>query len=190
MNRHRLRGLLLALMSSFALAAPAGAVGATPEETGGGAAAAIAAEARALQQTIGRYRSAAGHWQRVMGKRPQPADDAEQVATSLGRLTSLRDLWQERAARARSRAKRPPHRAAWLCIHRHEGAWTDPDAPYYGGLQMSMEFQRAFGRYLLRKKGTADRWTPEEQMWVGEAALRAGSGFRPWPNTARRCGLL
>ena len=36
----------------------------------------------------------------------------------------------------RSSSGLPPHYSAWLCIHGHEGSWTDPDAPYHGGLQM------------------------------------------------------
>ena len=186
MNRHRLRGLLLVLISSFALVAPGNAAAGVAEEAGDE----NAAEAAALVEDIDRHRSAAWHWQRVMGKRPQPTNYAERKSESIVHLASLRDLWQERATRARTRAKRPPHRAAWLCIHRHEGRWSDPHAPYYGGLQMSLQFQQAFGRYLLRKKGTANRWSPEEQMWTAERALRSGLGFHPWPNTARRCGLL
>ncbi len=52
---------------------------------------------------------------------------------------------------------------------------------------MSIQFQRAYSRYLLRLKGTANRWTPAEQMWTAERALLAGSGFHPWPTG--RCGL-
>jgi hypothetical protein len=55
---------------------------------------------------------------------------------------------------------------------------------------MDIGFQRRYGGYLLRKKGTADNWTPLEQMWVAERALQAGRGFYPWPNTARYCGLI
>jgi hypothetical protein len=61
---------------------------------------------------------------------------------------------------------------------------------YYGGLQMDLSFQRLYGGHLLRRKGTADKWTRLEQMWVAERALRSGRGFFPWPNTARACGLL
>src|ERR687886_629540 len=50
---------------------------------------------------------------------------------------------------------------------------NDPYAPYYGGLQMDIGFQRAYGARLLVRKGTADHWTPLEQMWVAERALRA-----------------
>lgn len=84
---------------------------------------------------------------------------------------------------------RPPHYSQWMCIHGFEGAWNDPGAPYYGGLQMDLAFQRAYGPELLRMKGTADNWTPLEQMWVAERAWRE-RGFWPWPNTARSCGLL
>ena len=73
---------------------------------------------------------------------------------------------------------------------RHEGAWNDPNAPYYGGLQMDLSFQRTYGPRLLRRKGTADHWTPVEQMWVAERAHRSGRGYYPWPNTARYCGLI
>jgi hypothetical protein len=55
---------------------------------------------------------------------------------------------------------------------------------------MDLAFQRLYGAELLRRKGTANRWTRLEQMWVAERALRAGRGFHPWPNTARACGLI
>lgn len=83
----------------------------------------------------------------------------------------------------------PPHYLDWLCIHRYEGAWNDPNAPYYGGLQMDWGFMRNYGYALLRSKGTADHWTPLEQMWVAEQGL-AVQGWGAWPNTARMCGLL
>lgn len=102
----------------------------------------------------------------------------------------LRNAWRRQAHRVRYRAHHPPHRAAWQCIHRFEGSWQDPNSPYYGGLQMDLSFQRAYGGRLLRRKGTADRWAPYEQMWVAERALRAGRGFYPWPLTARSCGLI
>ena len=102
----------------------------------------------------------------------------------------LRDAWRIRAERARFRAHHPPHLAEWRCIHRWEGSWTDPNSPYYGGLQMDLAFQRAYGPGLLRHKGTANHWAPYEQMWVAERALKAGRGFHPWPLTARRCGLI
>ena len=55
---------------------------------------------------------------------------------------------------------------------------------------MDLSFQRQYGFVLLRTKGTADHWTPLEQIWVAERAHRSGRGFTPWPNTARSCGLF
>jgi hypothetical protein len=94
------------------------------------------------------------------------------------------------ATQTKQSAFHPPHARAWACIHRYEAAWTDPNPPYYGGLQMDLGFQRTYGGGLFARKGTADHWTALEQMWVAEKALRAGRGFYPWPNTARVCGLL
>ena len=75
---------------------------------------------------------------------------------------------------------------AFLCIHSHEGAWNDPNAPYYGGLQFGYsEWQRFGGQYAP----TADLATPEQQIQAGIAYYRV-SGFYPWPNTARECGLI
>jgi hypothetical protein len=55
---------------------------------------------------------------------------------------------------------------------------------------MDWGFMARYGGDLLRHKGTAERWTPIEQMWVAERAYRRGRGFSPWPNAARACGLL
>jgi hypothetical protein len=180
--RNRLRGLLLALVSSLALAAPTGA-----------AAAATSGSPRqvdALVHAIRKHRATTWHWQRVLGQRRSWASFMERRTTDVTRLTILRNIWMKRAVRLKARSARPPHKAAWRCIHRYEAAWDDPDAPYYGGLQMDLSFQRAYGRYLLHRKGTANRWSPREQMWTAERALRAGRGFYPWPVAARRCGLL
>jgi hypothetical protein len=76
-----------------------------------------------------------------------------------------------------------------MCIHAHEGSWTDPNPPYWGGLQMDWGFMSTYGPELLRTKGTADHWTPREQMLVAERAYRT-RGFGPWPSTARMCGLI
>jgi hypothetical protein len=102
----------------------------------------------------------------------------------------LRGAWHLRAERARYRAHHPPHLEQWRCIHRLEGPWKDPGSPYYGGLQMDLMFQRAYGAGLLRRKGTADNWASFEQMWVAERAFEDGRGFHPWPLTARRCALI
>ena len=138
---------------------------------------------------INRFRLDTWHWQRVMGVRTTPIRTRRLAAVNVLGLRHLESVWAHRAKAARTRAKHPPHLTNWLCIHHYEGSWTDPGAPYYGGLQMDISFQRAYGAWLLRHKGTADHWTPLEQIWTAEHARRA-RGFYPWPNTARACGLL
>lgn len=140
---------------------------------------------RKIQRRIKYFRRETWHWERTMGRpltwvlRNLPRNPHAKVAA-----------WKRVARKARRVAQNPPHRQAWLCIHRYEGSWTDGEAPYYGGLQMDLGFQQRYGLALLRRKGTADRWTPLEQMWVAERAHGAGLGFYPWPNTARTCGLI
>jgi hypothetical protein len=138
-----------------------------------------------IERLIQRHRQDVWRWERVMG-RPltralpnPPADPHSRVAA-----------WHQLAVNMHRRAVNVPHKAAWLCIHRYEGSWNDPNPPYYGGLQMDVQFQRTYAPALFRLKGTADHWTPLEQMWAAERAHRSGRGFYPWPNTARYCGLI
>jgi hypothetical protein len=132
---------------------------------------------------IRRYRAQTWHWQALMGRvrTQRPISPSSRAA--------LR-YWSRAAADAYAQAIHPPHRGAWLCIHRHEASWRDSGAPYWGGLQMDRGFMASYApRYLLRR-GFADRWSPLEQMWVAERAYRSGRGFYAWPNTARLCGLI
>lgn len=107
-----------------------------------------------------------------------------------------RDLaWELRAWKITLKAttivfRYPPNYSAWMCIHHGEGAWNDPNPPFWGGLQMDSGFQATYGAFLLRWKGTADHWAPLEQIWTAEFARASGRGFYPWPNTARVCGLI
>ena len=144
-----------------------------------------------ILRDINGFRNQTWHYQRTMGVRPTPyADVAAEKESRRFRLW-VRDLWRSRLSTARKRfVLGPTHRSAWQCIHRYEGSWRDGGAPYWGGLQMDMSFMRTYAPHLLRRKGTADRWTPLEQMWIAEKAHRSGRGFGPWPNTARACGLL
>jgi hypothetical protein len=138
-----------------------------------------------------RFRGIARRWRALMDRpRPDLLPRAAPFESLLGKRRRLVRRWYAKAMAARLAGHNPPHKAAWLCIHRYEGPWRDPNAPYYGGLQMDLTFQRMYGLALLRRKGTADRWGALEQMWVAERALRAGRGFYPWPVTARRCGLI
>jgi Transglycosylase-like domain len=123
---------------------------------------------------------------------------SRQAPRTLERRSELRWFrqalaWHTRLL-ARYRAKLAPvytDLEAWLCIHRGEGAWTSNTGNgFYGGLQMDLGFQETYGPELLRAKGTADRWTPAEQIMVARRARDSGRGYGPWPNTARVCGLL
>jgi hypothetical protein len=118
-RQHRLRGLLLALVGSFALAL-VGAGAAGP--------AASTPEAERLVEAIRKHRSAAWHWKRVTGRRRTTARFLERRVTDPERLAALRHLWKRRASLQKKRAWNPPHEAAWRCIHRHEGRWNDPNA--------------------------------------------------------------
>lgn len=91
-----------------------------------------------------------------------------------------------------SASSRPAHFHLWQCIHRQEARWDDPNPPYYGGLQMGHWFMRTYGGHLYRRKGTADHWTPAEQMWVAERAYKREHYSRSWlygqwPATAPPC---
>ena len=145
---------------------------------------------RYLAGEVHRYQHETWQWQRLMGR---PLTDtygrtiADLSVTDAKRAVAL---WRRHAEKAQRRAQHPPYLKAWLCIHRYEASWHDHGAPYYGGLQMDITFQRRYAPRLLREKGTADHWTPLEQIWVAERARRSGRGFYPWPNTARYCGLI
>jgi hypothetical protein len=135
------------------------------------------------------YQRAAWDWDRLMGARPVPTKGRELATMSIPAIQKAVRLWRRIATHERVRAQHPPDESAFLCIHRYEGSWTDSGAPYYGGLQMDIGFQATYAPWLLRTKGTADHWTPLEQIWTAEKAVRS-RGFWPWPNTARMCGLI
>lgn len=136
----------------------------------------------------------------------QHADvDAHRAHLQLMRTIIIRSTKQYNALSIRYKASLlPAHYQAWLCIHHYEGSWTDPNAPYWGGLQMDIAFMSTYGppvllgkpstpetaRELFARFGTADHWSPLQQMWVAERAYGSGRGFYPWPNTARYCGLI
>ena len=186
----QLRPLLIVLLASaLSLAGAIGASAGEPAEPSPSLEPAAPSEPalthQEIQALIDRYRHRTWHWQRVMG-RPVTLTLQHPPAEPTARI----QVWKQISARTQQVAQHPPHAREWACIHRFEGSWTDPNAPYYGGLQMDLGFQRTYGRYLLRNKGTAEHWTPLEQMWVAERALRSGRGFYPWPNTARYCGLI
>jgi hypothetical protein len=142
-----------------------------------------------LGAQIRTYQHTTWHWQRVMGAALSPTTGDSLADLGVGGARTSLARWERLAARARRLAQHPPHLRQFLCIHRFEGSWTDAGAPFWGGLQMDYGFQATYGRWLLRTKGTADHWSPLEQIWTAEKALRS-RGFSPWPNTARDCGLI
>lgn len=107
--------------------------------------------------------------------------------------------WHERRVARIGRLLWPPRPAApsssgpsWLvnafmCIHRYEGDWTaNTGNGYEGGLQFGRsEWQTYGGQYAAH----AYEASPSQQI-AAAIAYHQVSGFRPWPNTARACGLL
>lgn len=96
--------------------------------------------------------------------------------------------------RLRSELGRSGPSWVWLaaadCVHKREGAWdANTGNGYFGGMQADMAFQRAYGWYYLVRWGTADRWPWWAQLHMAYNGW-AARGWQPWPNTARRCGLL
>ena len=173
------------LLLAAALAAAAGAFAPGPAIPAGNV-----KPGDSMLAAINRAQRETWRWQRLMGKPLTRTSNTARRADSTKYRRWVLDLWRDRALRARNAARNPPRRSAWLCIQRHEGRWNDPHAPYWGGLQMDLSFQRTYGAWLLRRKGTADNWSPLEQIWVAVRAHRSGRGFSPWPNTARRCGVV
>jgi hypothetical protein len=146
-----------------------------------------------LVRQIMELRRQTWRWQDVMQRRRTKPDVSGQMLSASSMEFKERSLayWQKVAKRVYRRAQTSPHERELRCIHRHEAPWrANTGNGYYGGLQMDLAFQGDYGRRLLRRKGRAHRWTPLEQIWVAERALREGRGFHPWPVAARRCGLL
>lgn len=198
-------GLLLAFAGvSTAVAAAAGTVGTsggpttmttTSTTTTSGVAGAshttVRSESRRIHYWSRRAqlaRAGTERWLTVIRGRP-PQQLGRLLAGNSPRSAYLHaEVWVRREHRAWRLAHHPPALRDWYCIHRYEGSWTDHGAPYWGGLQMDYSFQSTYSPWLLRHKGTADNWTPLEQMWTAVRAWRV-RGFSPWPNTARYCGL-
>jgi hypothetical protein len=135
------------------------------------------------------FQKTAWHYQRLMGVSRSPTTGDSLANLGVGGARTAVARWHRLATAARRQAAHPPHMSAFLCIHHYEGSWSDSGAPFWGGLQMNYGFQATYGSWLLRSKGTADHWTPLEQIWTAEKALKS-RGFYPWPNTARYCGLI
>ena len=148
------------------------------------------AEARAITYWSGvasRAQATTKHWLTVVRGAP-PRQSVAHRKLSAQTAQHFARIWHRRAIAAWRVAHHPPSLSAWNCIHHYEGSWTDPNAPYWGGLQMDYSFQNAYGHWLLAHKGTANHWTPLQQIWAGVRAWRV-RGFEPWAGTAHACGV-
>jgi Transglycosylase-like domain len=135
----------------------------------------------------------------VLGRWTARPSENRFLATARGGEAALR-FWQERAATVvLTLSQTGPQRLvvddslteAFLCIHRHEGAWdANTGNGYYGGLQMDRSFQQTYGPEFVVKWGTADKWPTWAQVQAARRAYASGRGFGPWPSTARACGLI
>jgi hypothetical protein len=136
--------------------------------------------------TAGDTDRALAHADALKTKYKRQRDDLQRRLTR--RVLEARDL-RRALTRKISLTGGSPLEKALLCIHSHEGSWTDPNAPFYGGLQMDMDFQETYGPEFLKTFGTADRWPVSVQIAVAIKAYVSGRGFGPWPRTSRMCGL-
>lgn len=156
------------------------------------------AQASSKAQTISAiesYITATHHRQTVMGAPLTPTTGSYLTTTSAKYRAWVLNYWKHVNKGVFDRFTAPPNANAWKCILKYETGYTynwhiNTGNGYYGGLQMDRTFQSTYGSYLLQLKGTANNWTPAEQMWVAEHARASGRGYYPWPNTARACGLI
>jgi hypothetical protein len=149
------------------------------------------AERRAIAywtRHIRSYRAGTQRWLAVINGGPARSVSRRLSARAVAQLPRLARLWRHRERAAWWRANHPPELRGWNCIHQYEGSWTDSGGPYYGGLQMGLSFQATYGGWLLRHRGTADHWSPLEQIWAAVRAWRV-RGFSAWPSTAHYCGM-
>jgi hypothetical protein len=132
--------------------------------------------------TAAQWHNAAVGWQEVARTRAEARDWLQtRLAVRVRELLALH-------RRFKAAPDRPPHYAEWMCIHGYEGAWNDPGAPYYGGLQFAHSTWERNGGH--RYAPEANLATPLQQMWIAENAwAESGGSFSQWPNTARWCGL-
>lgn len=149
-----------------------------------------ASVAAPILHKIHRARNLTWHYQRALGNCCRPYHRSADRSRSLAYRAWVLGFWQGRLAIAGSNWRRSGIRTALLCIHGGEGAWNaiDPSGTYFGGLQMNLSFMETYAPYTYAAKGTADHWTPLEQLTAGARAVRV-RGYTPWPQTRIPCGV-
>lgn len=135
-----------------------------------------------MRQRIPDYRRNVKVWRRAMGE-----PSRSRALRPSGSLEVRYQRWRKLAIATYRHYSHPPHLRQFLCIHSYEGSWTDTGAPYYGGIQFGYNEWRRFGMPYTGD-AYANEAAPLEQIWAGERYWQL-SGFSPWPNTARACGL-
>jgi hypothetical protein len=180
-------GLLLALAGISSAVAAAGGNGSRPAARNAANGPTGAHSIAYWDSKAKRSRANTARWLTIVRGRPPHISRVHESSTPQAAWRQAHS-WHERAVAERKVASHPPKRRAWYCIHRYEGSWSDPNAPYWGGLQMDYSFQQAYGPWLLKHRGTANHWTPLAQIWAGVRAWRV-RGFEPWSTTAHACGV-
>lgn len=139
-----------------------------------------------MADRIQQYRLTVEHWRLVMGLKP--------VVRTLATSGSVEQQFLKARRLAHSTYQQymnPPQKGSFLCIHGYEGSWSDKDSGgngHYGGVQFGKSEWLRFG-YPYTGKLWAYEATPLEQLWAAYRYWQV-SGFYPWPQTARNCGLI
>lgn len=140
--------------------------------------------------SIRAYHARANHYRLALGETRLVLERA--VFTRPHRRPYAVWLWGVRKERAKATYAALLHwytASGAACVHGKEGAWNDPESPYWGGYQMSLGFQSAHGSRYLARWGTADHWPVLVQIRVTRRVVQS-SGWGQWPATAAACGLL
>lgn len=140
------------------------------------------------------WRRATWHEQTRRLQPHSPTAYAERGQTNPALLGWVHRLWKRRALVLERMADRPPWSLGWLdgalCVHGLEGSWTVPyglGPQVSGGMQIGLHEWHYFGGGRFAPE--AYLASPLEQLLVAWRYTRV-SGWGPWPNTARACGLL
>ncbi len=163
-----------AILGSTAVAKGPGPGPATENEEASAPRVLTKADRRVTRRII-TQRNATWRWQDVMQVERTPYTGGHEQSTSRPYRRWVLRVWESRAKRAWRKATRPPHYDEWMCIHRYEGSWVDPNAPYYGGLQMDVAFPARLRRQAARDEGHGRQLVAAR----ADVGRRAGARVRP-----------